>query len=37
LANRSSARICHTVRPGTDLSRQRIPRVSSQLGGTWMG
>ena len=36
LAKRSSARIRHTVRPGTDLSTQVMPRVSSQLGGTWI-
>jgi hypothetical protein len=36
LANRSSARIRHTVRPGSDFSTQVIPRVSSQLGGTWI-
>ena len=36
LANRSSARIRHTVRPGRDFSTQVIPRVSSQLGGTWI-
>src|SRR5213076_890478 len=34
LANRSSATIRHTVRPGSLLSRQIIPRVRSQLGGT---
>ena len=36
LAKRSSARIRHTVRPGRALSTQVIPRVSSQLGGTWI-
>ena len=36
LAKRSSARIRHTVRPGTALSTQVMPRVSSQLGGTWI-
>ena len=36
LAKRSSARIRHTVRPGTALSTHVMPRVSSQLGGTWM-
>src|SRR5439155_3568400 len=35
LANRSSATIRHTVRPGSRLSRQTIPRVRSQFGGTW--
>jgi len=33
-AKRSSAGICHTVVPGTDLSTQVMPRVRSQLGGT---
>ncbi len=36
LANRSSARISQTVRPGSDLSMHRMPRVSSQFGGTWI-
>src|SRR5450759_3933056 len=36
LANRSSADIRQTVRPGSDLSIQVIPRVNSQLGGTWI-
>ncbi len=36
LANRSSARIRHTVRPGSDLSTHVIPSVSSQFGGTWI-
>src|SRR5207248_4617616 len=35
LADRSSATIRHTVRPGSRLSRQTIPRVRSQFGGTW--
>src|SRR5213076_2043519 len=35
LANRSSATIRHTVRPGSRLSRQTIPRVRSQFVGTW--
>ena len=34
LAKRSSAVTRHVQRPGTDLSRQTIPRVRSQLGGT---
>ncbi len=36
LANRSSASIRQTVRPGFALSTQVMPRVSSQLGGTWI-
>ena len=36
LANRSSARMRQTVRPGSDLSTQVMPRVSSQAGGTWI-
>ncbi len=36
LAKRSSARIRQTVRPGSDLSTQVIPRVSSHAGGTWI-
>src|SRR5438270_1275346 len=35
LANRSSASIRHTVRPGSLLSRQTMPSVRSELGGTW--
>jgi hypothetical protein len=35
LAKRSSACMRHTVLPGGDLSRHTIPRVRSQLGGTW--
>ena len=34
LAKRSSARISHTVAPGTDLSTHRRPSVRSQFGGT---
>ena len=34
LVKRSSAGICHTVVPGSDLSMHTIPRVRSQLGGT---
>ncbi len=34
LVKRSSAGICHTVRPGCDLSVHTIPKVRSQLGGT---
>src|SRR5713101_4527886 len=36
LANRSSASMRHTVRPGSALSTQTMPSVKSQLGGTWM-
>ncbi len=36
LANRSSATIFQTVRPGRDLSMQTMPRVSSLLDGTWI-
>src|SRR5450631_333878 len=32
--NRSSAGICQTVVPGSDLSTHTIPKVRSQLGGT---
>src|SRR5205807_8478716 len=35
LAKRSSASMRHTVRPGSALSRQTIPSVRSELGGTW--
>jgi hypothetical protein len=35
LAKRSSAGIRHVVRPGSVLSMQIMPRVRSQLGGTW--
>jgi transketolase len=34
LANRSSARISHTQRPGTDLSTHTMPNVRSLFGGT---
>jgi hypothetical protein len=34
LAKRSSAVICQTQRPGTDLSMQTMPSVRSLLGGT---
>ncbi len=34
LVKRSSAGICHTVVPGSDLSTHTMPRVRSQLGGT---
>jgi N-acetylglucosamine-6-phosphate deacetylase len=35
LVKRSSAGIVQVVRPGSDLSIQTMPRVRSQLGGTW--
>ena len=35
LVKRSSAGMCHTVVPGSDLSTHTIPRVRSQFGGTW--
>ncbi len=34
LVKRSSAGICHTVMPGSDLSTHTMPSVRSQLGGT---
>jgi N-acetylglucosamine-6-phosphate deacetylase len=34
LVKRSSAGICHTVVPGSDLSTHTMPSVRSQLGGT---
>jgi len=37
LANRSWASTRQTVRPGTDLSTQTMPRVRSQFGGTCSG
>lgn len=35
LVKRSSAGMRQVVRPGSDLSMQTMPRVRSQLGGTW--